>query len=930
MRHALLMLFTMLSILPVSSSAAVLNVPGDYSSIQAAINAANDGDTVLVADGTYTGTDNRDIDLLGKAITVISSNGPDNCIIDCEDGHYLHRGFHCHNGETHSTMISGFTIINASAESGNGILCDGSSPVISNCIFRDCISDTYTNGNGGALCFINSEAAVNDCIIEGNSVASAGGGLFGKNSMLVITNCTITGNTAKYSGGATFIESDITMTGCSVMNNTAEYTVGGISIDDSTAVFTDCEISGNTVLESIYSSAEADGGGIYISSSHAEIRDCAVCDNTCPDAGGGFFLDSQDEILITGCTIQNNTAMYGGGLYCSFNTLPVISGSAGSSNTFISNFAPMGADLYARNDGDIINAAYNSFDGYHLSDVCVSPQELFDLTGCTSIVPVEQDIYVSPQGDDDNDGLSPLTPLQTIYRAMRMVSATGTNPVTVNLQPGVYSRSETGEHFPIPLADFVTVSGDGPASVTVDAEYGNSVFYGSGDNAVGLSGLTVTGGSNSGLRLLDSSAILNSVHFRSNSCARDDDGDDGGGGICALRSDLRVQFCLIEQNESYGSGGGISFTKSADHLNIRNSIIRDNTWGGISCYTSAEGSVSISECSILNNHSHGVSVDEIFALDTNISVIDCMIQGNGGDGLSLNGKWFVSGCDISLNAGDGFSSSRSKVSSLQNCIIADNNGAGINLNFDFLGKKDCTVTNCSVIRNAAVGVSVFLFIDTETVRFANCIIWGNGGGSFSVINAGIGSVDVTHCCVKGGYWGDGNTSFDPRFTANLDFHVRGDSPCIDAGTDINLPETDLDGNARIQGGGVDIGAYEFSGWPEVPRTHLAMSNPNPGPGDTVSCTVDVWNPGPGPLAGYPLIVILEVFGELYFAPGFSNFDFYSQTFPEGLTPVTVLPDFTWPAGAGTYWGVTWYATLTNQQVTALHGNMDILMFGWHE
>jgi len=70
------------------------NSPADFNNIQAAINDANDGDTVLVADGTYTGEGNRDIDFLGKAIIVRSENGPENCIIDCQGSEAQpHQGF---------------------------------------------------------------------------------------------------------------------------------------------------------------------------------------------------------------------------------------------------------------------------------------------------------------------------------------------------------------------------------------------------------------------------------------------------------------------------------------------------------------------------------------------------------------------------------------------------------------------------------------------------------------------------------------------------------------------------------------------------------------------------------------------------------------------------------------------------------------------
>ncbi|GEM_PF-3189449 len=941
MRIITLLTFTVLAMLPVSVFAAVLHVPGEYDSIQSAIDAASEGDTVLVADGTYTGIGNRDIDLSGKAITVMSENGPDTCIIDCGDGYYQHRGFSCHTGETHATVITGFTVINAKSEFGAGMLCDGSSPAMSNCTFRACTGTENSYVKGGALFFKESGSIVTNCTIMENTMDSGfGGGIFVIQSSLIFSNCTITGNTAKYSGGVACLDSNISMMGCTFTNNTAAFTAGGISAEESTVVITDCEISGNAVSKSVYSSADGNGGGISITNSMAEIRDCVVRGNTAPNFGGGIYLDSPDEITISECTIQNNEALYGGGIYCGFDTLPVIGGSAGSSNTFISNFAPIGSEVYARGDGGIIDGTYNAFDGYHLSDVCVSPQSRFNLSGCASIIPVEQDMYVSPQGDDSNDGLSTLTPFRTIYRAMRVASATDMNPLTVHLLQGVYSRSETGERFPLPLADFVSVAGDGPGSVTLDAEGEYGVFCGSGDSQVGLSGITAIGGRSSGLNLTESSVVVNNCHLRENSCGAHDFGE-GGGGIYSFGSDLTVQFSLIEQNESSGSGGGISFTGSDSLLDIRQSLIRDNTThesgGGVSCGGSSGESVSISECAILNNHAvygGGVSFDDWFSQETSLLIDRCTVNGNtasnSGGGLSLAGNWIVSGCVISENSGGGIYSDGSDASILQNCLIADNIGNGVSLMPYEFDQLDCLVNNCSMIRNSAIGLFVRLYYSRNAARIANSIIWANGGNSIDVINRENGSFDVTHCCVFGGYSGDGNFSSDPRFMANRDFHLRGGSPCVDAGTSEYPAETDLDGNTRNQGGGVDIGAYEFAGWPEVPRTYLTMSTRYPGPGDIVSCIVNVWNPGIGALDGYPLFVILDLMGELYFAPGFSDYDRFDETYPEGMSSVTVLPEFLWPDGVGSCWGAVWYAALTNPEITKLHGNWDTMMFGWHD
>ena len=95
--------------------ADVINVPADYPTIQGAVDAAINGDEIIVAPGTYTSTHPAHVvDLMGKGITLRSSNGPEKTIID---GEGIRRGVVCWQGEPDSTNIQGFTITNGNSTS---------------------------------------------------------------------------------------------------------------------------------------------------------------------------------------------------------------------------------------------------------------------------------------------------------------------------------------------------------------------------------------------------------------------------------------------------------------------------------------------------------------------------------------------------------------------------------------------------------------------------------------------------------------------------------------------------------------------------------------------------------------------------------------------------------------------------------------------
>jgi hypothetical protein len=156
---------------------------GDFNTIQAALNAAEDGFVIELADGIYSGAGNRDIDFSGKAVAVRSRSGdPDACIIDCGN---IGRGFYFHSGEDSTSMVQGITIKNGySASYGGAIFCNGASPSFTRCIFVD-----NSALSGGALSCLACNPIFTNCTLSENQAESHGGGIYiGDGAIVAITN----------------------------------------------------------------------------------------------------------------------------------------------------------------------------------------------------------------------------------------------------------------------------------------------------------------------------------------------------------------------------------------------------------------------------------------------------------------------------------------------------------------------------------------------------------------------------------------------------------------------------------------------------------------------------------------------------------------------------------------------------------------------
>ena len=280
-------LFTFLGIiLSLPLAAATIHVPGDQPTIQAGIDIAVAGDTVLVADGTWTGTGNINLDFLGKAITVTSENGPSNCIIDCQnDG----RGFLFQSGEDQGSILEGFTITNGLEGLGGGIHCFESSPSLRNLVVDSCACTIQ----GGGIYLEDCAVEMDGCVVENCFSDNSGGGIYGQNASLAIVNGTFTGNDNTYHS---YSEGDGGAIAC---------------LGNSTLAISESTFAGNH--------AGANGAAVYAEGeSDVAVRNCRFESNTAEYRGGGIYCSTEDSLVITGCEFVGNMTVHreGGAINC--------------------------------------------------------------------------------------------------------------------------------------------------------------------------------------------------------------------------------------------------------------------------------------------------------------------------------------------------------------------------------------------------------------------------------------------------------------------------------------------------------------------------------------------------------------------------------------------------------------------------------------
>jgi predicted outer membrane repeat protein len=370
-----------------------------FASIQAAVEAAINGEIIEIAPGTY----HEHVDLKGKSITLRSRSGDpndtiiDGRFIDTSDGGTAFGSLDgmvvlCNSNEDPNTVIDGLTIsngngryINSTSRQGGGMYVNGASPTVQNCRFNDnSVGFGSFQGRGGGAYLRSSHATFSDCIFTLNQATVHGGGMyFIDNGQITLSNCNFNNNTATNNGGAVLMAlSDATINNCSFdTNNTIQLDGGAISndrcslaISDSTFINNSANDQGGAIInidnsastiviqntDFIDNTAGNDGGAIHnFDGSSPTILNCDFIGNEATSDDGGAIDNLTDSSpILQNCRFVGNQAASGGGaIQNNGNCSPTILHC-----DFSGNRANSGGAIYNWTGSDT-HIAYSSFIG---------------------------------------------------------------------------------------------------------------------------------------------------------------------------------------------------------------------------------------------------------------------------------------------------------------------------------------------------------------------------------------------------------------------------------------------------------------------------------------------------------------------------------------------------------------------------------------
>jgi hypothetical protein len=608
------------------------------------------------------------------------------------------------------------------------------------------------------------------------------------------------------------------------------------------------------------------GGGVNVFVGNMSLVNSIIKYNSA-DRGGGVIIFPNVGLHLSGAIIRNNLGYdSGGGLQVasSYDEQPSIIFDQENRSSIYDNYASLGSDIhwYNHNGGNcdvyLKKFTVSEYDFYYASywdpnggylDIGYNPYYVFDIEEGIH-EQVDADLYVSMEGNDNNNGLTPEQALRSTYRAFQIIKSNPNNQRTVHLPVGYYSNCANGyEDLPITVKSNTTLQGVSAEETIIDGENIKVVPFTGVINA-SLTGENITIKNislpNRTGCVLRSSAVmnLNLENIIIDNCLNNDIRECplllGSVAYSSVRmKNVLIQNCVSDLYEAVGYVQGIDVT-------LDNVIIKDNT----NTHNSDVGTVGIFQVyaknllvvknsQFINNHSSvqsygGANFRFLTLYDSlNIVIDNCLIANNSDGNNSRN--FYTAGNRILVN----------------NCTFSNNTG-GMDYTTVFIASESIKVYNSILFNNSQN--SAFHY-GPVAIDIDNCLFSNNLGNLFSPTSSGLFNLGENNLYDTDPLFVGGDPAINSYYQLSGE-EVSGYSPAIDAGTaDFNfmpdwyeVNDLDLWGNPRVFGDRVDMGCYEYQGYTGSHDNEIALNNftatnyPNPFNPET---TIEFNNPVQG-------------------------------------------------------------------------------------
>lgn len=536
------------------------------------------------------------------------------------------------------------------------------------------------------------------------------------------------------------------------------------------------------------------GGAINIAVSSPQITNCIMQNNTAINGvGGGICIASYQNIVshpkLTGNIIKNNKSVIsGGGIFV--DTESLIEFDPINRNSIFNNMAGSGHDICIFNTEDYLSVVLDTFSVATPDHNFINVENDFHFETNVWVYDdfINHDLYVSPNGNDANDGLSPASPLKTIAWALYRIASDSLYPKTIFLAPGVYNRSQNHQFFPLNIKPYINITGAHSDECVFDSEQKGGFIIGEKeDKYYNISNISF-------INTLNSNNPNSSISIYNSS------------GVIIQSSRFENTYNSITSYGYYFETNSVIQLKDLSFINNKGYNLSTSAWKNI-----YENLVFMgNEPYWLGDFYNGYPPLILYGNTINNTINNYEINGLN---ISNNNSFLESDWPVRITAN------------------AINIGENVNANI-----YNATITSNNVPHN---GGPITFFENNSTVRLYNSILYGNDPNDIWFLgspgpNFIPNHLYVNNCNLEGGqasiqayyndlgtnnivHWGEGNIDADPMFQMEGEhpYQLGSGSPCIDAGTlnipDFTFPETDILGNPRIVGGSIDIGAYEYQG-----------------------------------------------------------------------------------------------------------------------